>query len=248
MRMDRGRIGFVVMAVVVAAVCVRLGFWQLSRLDERRVFNELIESRLARSPIDADAALRLAADSVEWRRVRLRGLYDYSREAVVRARLRNGVPGGEILTPLRPEDRGDRGSPAIAVLRGWLPARDGLRLALGETRPPEGAREETIDVAGIARLGVARRGPVVDPPMFDMAGARHPALTGVDLEGLGRTLPYPIAEFYVLAEAGDVTESALVPPELPALDEGSHRMYALQWFSFAFIAIAGSVFYVRRPR
>ena len=34
-----------------------------------------------------------------------------------------------------------------------------------------------------------------------------------------------------------------MPP--PPLDEGPHRSYALQWFSFAAIAIVGTFFFLR---
>ena len=36
--------------------------------------------------------------------------------------------------------------------------------------------------------------------------------------------------------------------EMPALDDGPHRGYAIQWFSFAAIAIVGALAVVRRER
>jgi cytochrome oxidase assembly protein ShyY1 len=35
---------------------------------------------------------------------------------------------------------------------------------------------------------------------------------------------------------------------IPALDEGPHRSYALQWFSFAVIALVGAALMVARER
>ncbi len=37
-----------------------------------------------------------------------------------------------------------------------------------------------------------------------------------------------------------------VPP--PALDEGPHKSYAIQWFSFATIALVGGVVFARAQR
>jgi cytochrome oxidase assembly protein ShyY1 len=33
---------------------------------------------------------------------------------------------------------------------------------------------------------------------------------------------------------------------VPPLDEGPHKSYAVQWFSFAAISIVGTVLYLRR--
>jgi cytochrome oxidase assembly protein ShyY1 len=35
---------------------------------------------------------------------------------------------------------------------------------------------------------------------------------------------------------------------IPALDEGPHQSYAIQWFSFALVAVVGGVALSRRPR
>ena len=58
--------------------------------------------------------------------------------------------------------------------------------------------------------------------------------------------PYPIANYYVV-----VTDSARTPNAPPRiesapLDEGPHRNYAIQWFSFAAISIIGMVIFIRR--
>src|SRR2546427_175408 len=63
MRIDgRDRVGLVV-ALLVAAICVRLGAWQLDRLHERRQRNALLLAPRARGDVDP-AALR---DSVPYR-------------------------------------------------------------------------------------------------------------------------------------------------------------------------------------
>jgi cytochrome oxidase assembly protein ShyY1 len=42
--------------------------------------------------------------------------------------------------------------------------------------------------------------------------------------------------------------TGLAVPPLPALDDGPHLTYALQWFSFAVIAVVGGALLSRRPK
>ena len=84
MRLDRrDRVGLVV-ALVVAAACVRLGMWQLDRLHERRERNAVLLAARARLPLEVDASL--PADSARDRRLHARGVYDYPHERLWHAR------------------------------------------------------------------------------------------------------------------------------------------------------------------
>ncbi|HEX9084563.1 MAG TPA: hypothetical protein VF836_07475, partial [Gemmatimonadaceae bacterium] len=58
--------------------------------------------------------------------------------------------------------------------------------------------------------------------------------------------PYPIANYYVILS--DPATSPSAPPRVEPLplDEGPHRMYAIQWFSFAAISIVGLAIFLRR--
>jgi surfeit locus 1 family protein len=155
----------VAIAVLVAAVCARLGVWQLGRLQERRARNAAVAASLARPPIDLGRD-SVAADSVPRRRLLAAGVYDYAHERVRPARAFDGVPGVAILTPLRlPDGR------AVFVDRGWAPAVDGLHVELRQYREPD-----TVVVTG---LGVALpRGP-----------------GDVDPARLADSLPYPLLPF-----------------------------------------------------
>src|SRR5205809_657759 len=74
MRIDRrDRVGLVV-ALLVAAICVRLGVWQLDRLHERRQRNALLLAARARPPLEIDGSL--PADSARDRRPVARGDVD----------------------------------------------------------------------------------------------------------------------------------------------------------------------------
>src|SRR5439155_3586494 len=78
MRIDRRDLAGLVVALLVAAACVRLGVWQLDRLHERRERNAALLAARARPPLEVDGSLR--ADSARDRRLHARGVYDYVHE------------------------------------------------------------------------------------------------------------------------------------------------------------------------
>ena len=72
------------------------------------------------------------------------------------------------------------------------------------------------------------------------------------MTAIERSVGYPIANYAIVLQA-DTRESAAtiaatngprvpvrVPP--PVLDDGPHLNYAIQWFSFALIAIVGTAY------
>ncbi|HEX6052816.1 MAG TPA: SURF1 family protein, partial [Gemmatimonadaceae bacterium] len=91
-----------VAAVVIAAVCVRLGLWQLDRLAQRRARNATIEAAFRDPPVPLEQVRR---DSLpRFRRVIARGQWDYARETTIAGRTRSGSPGVHIVTPMRLAD------------------------------------------------------------------------------------------------------------------------------------------------
>ncbi|MFQ5690969.1 MAG: SURF1 family protein [Gemmatimonadota bacterium] len=253
MRIDARRASFGAIAVVFATVFVRLGIWQLHRLAERRASNARIAAQLARPPLRVPAYAQGGsgpwpdADSVGWRRVELRGAYDYAHELILGARAHLGSPGVELLTPLRLEGGG-----AILVNRGWLRAPDGLRPHLEDGRPAgasagqdAGSPPASVRVRGIALPGErTRRETRVET--FDVSGEPHAALLRLDLKAAAAALPYPIAPYYVRATDPGPAGPGLRPLAEIELNEGPHLNYAIQWFSFALISLVGTAAYLRK--
>jgi len=215
---SRRRVAILVLAIAVAALCVRLGFWQLDRLQERRASNDRIRAGLAAAPMVLDEAPRSGA---ALRRASATGTYDADREVVLSGRALEGQSGDHLLTPLLLSD----GS-ALLVDRGWVPTG---------TRSP--AREGAVEVRGFLL-----------PP--DSVGEAVPVagrVTRVDPDGIGRTLPYELAPVYLLLQVQRPPADSLpIPASLPALSEGPHLSYAIQWFSFAAVTLIGSSVLLRR--
>lgn len=231
---------FAAIAIVCALVFVRLGLWQVDRLGDRRAENEVRRARLAEpvlelSGIPPDGSDGAGTDPLPWRRVRLEGEYDYRQEVVLRGRSLRGRPGVHVVTPLRLA-----GGRAVLVLRGWLPAADGVSARLAEAQPAGGESEGRVIVEGLA-LGFEEASSL--PPRrhrFDRGERR--VLASLSAAQVRQGIPYPIADVFVLA-AGDGKEPASVP--VPELSDGPHLLYAVQWFAFAVISLVGAALYVR---
>ncbi|HEY9227017.1 MAG TPA: SURF1 family protein [Gemmatimonadaceae bacterium] len=223
---------FVVVAVVAAAICVRLGVWQLQRLGERKARNTLVASRMASPPIDASALPRDTAEA-RFRRVRVAGTIDYEHELIHASRTRRGSPGVNILTPVRIPGN----DTAILVNRGWVYSPDGSTLDLTKWRD----RDSTFE-------GYAVELPATGGSAF----SNHPRVFArLSHDVVARALPYPVFPTYVVAlDAGDTSSAADRIARLPAppLDNGPHMSYAVQWFGFALVALVGAVVVVRQSR
>src|SRR5690606_5134032 len=106
------------------AVCVRLGFWQLDRLEWRTERNRAVAERLAQPTLPITSA-RLDTTGLTYRRVELRGEFDETRSFVLAGRTFQGMPGVHVVSPLRLEN-GD----VVLVNRGWVRAPDAATVDL----------------------------------------------------------------------------------------------------------------------
>ena len=257
----RSRRGWVVIvfAVAAAALFLRLGAWQLSRLSDRRALNAVRESAVVRPTIDfgsGPATTTVPTDSILWRRVDLTGRWDYRHEFVVRGRAYYGTPGVQVATLFRTVD-----GTAVVVLRGWLPAADGLSADL--TRGSIVRDTGLIVVRGLA-LPFESPGPIPSRRV-DFPDGERLVVGTLDLESLSAELDEPVRGWFLqlLPLPADESEDPgfragegvdretepsiqMLPP--PALNDGPHALYAFQWFGFALIALAGAIFLPRAAR
>jgi surfeit locus 1 family protein len=238
-----------VLVVVLVAVMVALGMWQLRRLDERKDEIALLRARQEVPVADVGEVVPagLAPDApeivgVEFRSVSATGVYERDDTVVVVNRSLSGTPGAWVLTPLRLD-----GGTRVAVNRGFV----GFS-ASGEIEapaPPEGR----VTVQGLVRTSEERGrfGP------SDPGDGRLGQLARADIGRLDAQVPYDLLPAYVqLARstppepAADPSATSGPPPLIalgpPELDEGPHLSYAIQWFIFAAIALVGYPILLRK--
>jgi len=221
---------FVAFALISAAVFVRLGFWQLSRRQERRARNALVSARLDSTAVSV-ALLPRDTALARFRRVRVTGVPDYEHELVWAARTHKGSPGVNLLTPVRLPGS----DTAILLNRGWVYSGDGATVDLAKWRDRDstfiGYVEELPSVAGASYTD------------------RPSVIARLSRDVVAKALPYPVAPIYVIV----LSDSAIAADRIarlsaPPLDEGPHLSYAFQWFAFATVALVGVGIVLRQSR
>jgi len=226
-------------ALPLAALFASLGAWQLQRLGERRAANEVLASKFDQPMLELPLASGQGypeAHDISGRRVRLEGRWAPEGELVVRGQAWLGTPGVTVLTPLLTDSAN-----VVLVLRGWLPAADGLAADLPEAALETPGRPARIE--GLALKGQAPSGlPVRNATYPDRI---RPVLGSVDLAAADTLLAWQVADFYVQMLPDSVDQAVAAPGTPrplppPPLNDGPHALYAFQWFGFATIALAGA--------
>jgi surfeit locus 1 family protein len=219
------------------ALCIRLGIWQLDRLEQRRAFNARFESARTQPALDLNQEQPENITDMEWRAVDVKGQYDFANQVAVRNQYYGSQYGYHLLTPLRFDGK------AVFVDRGWIPAD-------GNAAPSDWHKYDeagTVDLSGEIRLGQAKPpiGGVADP--LPQAGTRLEIWNNADLSRIADQMPYPILPVYIQpdVDANDTDPPIPFQPEIE-LTEGPHFGYALQWFTFAVLLFIGYPFFVRK--
>jgi surfeit locus 1 family protein len=222
-------------ALILAALCVRLGFWQWHRGLERQEawtrFARGAERVLDLEPREGtrERTIDVAALGL-YQRVRLRGRLDGAHQFLLDNRTYRGSAGYEVLTPLARE-----GAPALLVDRGWVPFT--------------GSRARLPQVSLTAQAPVTLTGRIAELPAPGLAsgraapdpGAPWPKLTSYpSLAELSAALGEPLAPRILLLDPGEPFGFVRdwQPPGLPPL---RHFSYAIQWWIFAALALGGWV-------
>ena len=259
-RAPRRAYGILVIGGLAAAVCMRLGFWQLDRLKQRDALREAMRARQEMPAADLSnlgAAVYGAAvaggagqgggggrdlrasrgDTLLYRRALATGRFDFEHQVVVVGRVIDGLPAVVVVTPLLL----DQGF-AVLVERGWVPSPDAASVDLLALAEPEG-----VTVEGVLLEPGGRS-------LETVGEVRWPLFVPTDDPArLGDRFPYRLLPWVLrrtrIPSTGANGLRALAPPQL---DRGPHLSYAIQWFAFAAIAAVGSaVLFIRagtRPR
>ena len=212
MSLGRRDLAGAILALAVAALFARLGVWQLHRLGERKAANADIRTARALPAVELPLH-RVEPEALRDRRAHAHGVYDYTHERFWRGRTYDGAPGVALLTPLRLSD-----GTAVFVDRGWVPSPDAAHV--DATRYREG---DSADVTGLALPAPRDRGDV-------------------DPQALKDSVPYAVLSIVIqLNDSTAPHPTGLKRWRPPALDNGPHLAYAIQWFCFAAIVVVGVV-------
>lgn len=221
--------------LVIAVVFINLGFWQLLRLEDRKVENAVTASRYQAPPAQlGDLLVGAGSDlaSLRYRRTILIGKYDPEHEVLTRNQVFRDQAGFHVVTPFVIDD-----GTAILVNRGWVP------LALdtppvSEAAPPD----QTFKVSGW--LSPTQVRPALGPT--DLPDGDLEVMSRIDIERIQEQVPYNLVPVYLIADEG-LSGQLPVPLAKPSFDdEGPHLAYAIQWFGFTLIGLVGYFFLIRK--
>lgn len=219
-----------VSVAISVAVMINLAFWQIDRLHQRQDFNAIIA---ARDPVAAEPLAEVLAKysdptDAEWYKVTAVGTYLRGEDITVINVTQDGQAGHDAVTPLLLDD-----GLVLLVNRGFLPLRIDIPQA------PVGR----VTIEGRLRVSAVRRtGAVSDPSTGELQEVQR-----INIDRLAPQLPNKPVEMYVDLLGSQPADSALLSRIFdPVFTNGPHLSYAVQWFLFSGLAIAGWTIAVRR--
>ncbi len=220
--------------LAAVAVCGAAGRWQQGRMHDKEALRAQMDAAQRMAPVPL-AGLPGAADwpALRYRPVVAAGVYRAHAQILIDNRVHDGRAGYHVVAPLDlPDGR------TVLVNRGWV-AQGASRAALPDVPAPPGAVtvEGRIAVPAAGYLELKAAAPA-GPVWQNLDPARFAAATGVGV------LPVVIEQ-----TAAPVPDDGLVRA-WPAPDFGidKHRIYMVQWYAFATLAIAlWLILNLRRP-
>lgn len=216
----RARLLMIVAFGGVAIVCAGLGLWQIDRLQQRRAAN-VVALQARRAPPVRLTGAETVGPALEGRRVSAVGHYDHTHDIVLRGRVHQGVPGVEIVSPLVL----DGTNTAVLVNRGFVPAPDAVTV-------------ETDSVRELGRVRVEGTAlPVPTGKGVPLESAHRTTWARLDRDALAARLPYQLAQIYIRQAPDPALPRFPRRLEPPAIDDGPHLNYAIQWFAFSAMAV-----------
>ena len=216
-------------ALVLIILCLIAAQWQYQRGVDRHARNAIIEKHIALDPTSLDS-VKNSPLTAEWQSVTTQGVFDPTKQILLKNRYSEGFYGFEVLT-LFTTPNNER----FWVDRGWVKAGAAATIAPTITPPPT----TPVSITGRLRLDSSLpRGSFFALPA-DGSGliSKLDAQSQLDTE-----------DYYIdLLSGSESSLTPAVPAQLPELSDGPHMAYALQWLFFGGLVIYGRIL-IRRTR
>ena len=216
---------FIAMLVVVA-IGVSLGQWQVRRAHEKEAIERKISEREAAPALGmTDAQLQRAdADALEFRQVALQGEFQPGWTIYLDNRPHEGKAGFYVLTPLK--IAGSRRH--IMVARGWVERNLADRSRIPGIATPAGE----IALTGIVRKHAGRL------LQLGQAAAIQPSaiVQNLDVADMARASGLELAPF-IVEQTSDTGDGLVRAWPRPSQGVDKHWGYAFQWFALAGTAL-----------
>lgn len=243
------KVALLLVLVLAALVCGRLGVWQLDRAYERA--NLAQQHEIAESEVQEPVALAQKLKPQETfggdlvgQRVTVSGTYEPGNQLLVTGRSVNGESGFLILDSLLVTEDGSNGAswenlsgnPRLPVVRGWVPSNAVDASGALSDEWADRARTPEQEVTLVGWLQASESTLTVSLPQGQTQSVSSAALAN---EWGG-----PMYGGYLVVSAGDEAAEAgltmLPRPQIEGSDglNTQNLFYALQWWVFGLFAVA----------
>ena len=218
-----------IVALALVFLCLVAADWQYTRGVDRQARNNVIEERIARSPIELSSR-DTVLDNNEWQSITTTGRFDSTQQILLRNRYWEGKYGYEVLT-LFTNTSGEK----FWVDRGWVKA------GATATTPPE---VTAVPVGDVSITGRFRLDSSLPRGSFFALPATGEGL----VSELNAQSQLDTEKFYIdLLSGSEASLTPAAPAQLPPLSDGPHKAYALQWLFFGGLIVYGRIL-IRRTR
>jgi len=212
-----------VATVVVCAIGISLGNWQMRRAEEKRVLQQQLIGRAGFDPLNA-SALKSGELPDEFRRVTAEGEFVREWGVYLDNRPLRGKSGFYLLMPVKLVGS----TQSVLVLRGWFPrdARDPNRLPEIPFPPSpvhlEGkVRHSAGKLMQLGQPGELRPGAIVQ---------------NAEIADFIRASKLPLHTF-IIEQTSDTGDGLVRDWPLPSTGIDTHKGYAFQWYALSAAAL-----------
>ncbi|WP_041816794.1 SURF1 family protein [Rickettsia akari] len=217
------------LVLITFMILVSLGFWQLSRLKEKKLFLASMQANLTLPAIN----LAEIQDNLPYHKVKITGQFLPNKDIYLYGRrsMSSEKDGYYLVTPFKTiEDK------VILVARGWFSNRNKNIIT-------QATNDQPHEIIGVTMPSEKTR---IYLPANDI---KNKVWLTLDLKEASQTLELNLENFYIITEGQDISNLDILLPlsinDLAAI-RNDHLEYALTWFGLAISLIVIYMIYQRR--
>jgi len=210
-------------SLVVFAILVSLGIWQLNRAEQKLQTQKALTSSLVQHELDVVQPLENQS-KYRFRHARFNGYFDSKHQYLLDNRIEKGRPGFLVITPFFYAAN----KAVILVNRGWLPLGQNRQDLpnISVTDRPQIIRGILSDIPGkLPSFGI---GATVSD------GSWPKIIRDVEIDQIGHELGYTMPPYLLqLAQENSAAYAQNWQPVASGLEK--NESYAIQWFGMALV-------------
>jgi len=214
--------------LITFIILISLGFWQLSRLKEKKLFLSSMQTNITSPAID----LAEVQNNLPYQKIKIIGHFLPNKDIYLYGRrsMSNEKDGYYLVMPFKTDE-----NKIILVARGWFSNRNKNIIT-------QATNEQLHEIIGVTMPSEKTRSYL---PANDV---KNNVWLTLDLQDASKTLGLNLENFYLIEESKDISNLDILLPlsinHLAAI-RNDHLEYALTWFGLAASLIVIYVIYKR---